>query len=144
MRLTKQTNYAIRILMYCAANNKGLSQVSEIAKAYDVSELFLFKILKPLVKADLIKTTRGRGGGIKLAKNAQDITVAEVVKLTEDNFAIAECFENEEVTCPLVNYCGLNTVLNKALNAFFKVLEQTTIADLQHPTFKEKLGISII
>ena len=61
MRLTKQTNYAIRILMYCAANVNSLSQVSEVAKAYDVSELFLFKILKILVKNELVKTVRGRG-----------------------------------------------------------------------------------
>lgn len=143
MRLTKQTNYAIRILMYCAANPSALSQISEIAKAYDVSELFLFKVLKTLVKAELVKTVRGRGGGIKLNKNPNDITVAYVVRLTEESFAIAECFENEDITCPLINYCGLNTVLSKALNAFFSILEQTTIADLQHPTFKEKLGIGL-
>lgn len=143
MRLTKQTNYAIRILMYCAANVNSLSQVSEVAKAYDVSELFLFKILKILVKNELIKTVRGRGGGIMLNKDPHEITVAQVIRLTEESFAIAECFENESSACPLINCCGLNTVFAKALNAFFSVLEKTTIADLQHPTFKEKLGIGI-
>ena len=56
MRLTRQTNYAVRILMYCAANTGQLSRTSDIAKAYSVSELFLFKILQPLTKAGLVET----------------------------------------------------------------------------------------
>ena len=60
MRLTRQTNYAMRILMYCAANDGRLSRIPEIASAYSVSELFLFKILQPLVEAGLVETVRGR------------------------------------------------------------------------------------
>lgn len=141
MRLTKQTNYAIRMLMYCAANEGELSRVPEIARAYSVSELFLFKILHPLVEAELMQTVRGRNGGVRLAKPAADITVADVVRVTEDNFAMAACFENDAVECPLVNACGLNVTLNKALKAFFDVLSATTIADLQRPTNRERLGI---
>ncbi|HAO2891974.1 TPA: iron-responsive transcriptional regulator RirA, partial [Escherichia coli] len=63
MRLTRQTNYAIRILMYCAANDGNLSRIAEIAHAYTVSELFLFKILQPLVENGFIETVRGRNGG---------------------------------------------------------------------------------
>ena len=59
MRLTRQTNYAVRILMYCAANSGRLSRIPEIAGAYGVSELFLFKILQPLVEARLVETVRG-------------------------------------------------------------------------------------
>lgn len=142
MRLTKQTNYAIRILMYCDTNKGKLSQISEIAKAYNVSENFLFKILQPLVKANFVKTVRGRNGGIYLTKSAQELSVAEVIKVTEDNFAMAECFENDTVECPLVDACGLNAAFSKALKAFFSVLEQTTIAQLQRPNFKEKLGLT--
>lgn len=141
MRLTKQTNYAIRMLMYCAANGGELSRVPEIAKAYSVSELFLFKILHPLVEAGLVQTVRGRNGGVKLGKPATEITVADVVRITEDNFAMAECFENNAVECPLVNACGLNVTLKKALKAFFDVLSATTIADLQRPTNRAHLGL---
>ncbi|WP_375672447.1 Rrf2 family transcriptional regulator, partial [Bartonella sp. AA16SXTY] len=88
MRLTKQTNYALRILMYCADNQESLSRIPEIAKAYAVSELFLFKILQPLVEAGFVKTVRGRNGGVKLAKPAAEISVADVVKVTEDNFSM--------------------------------------------------------
>ena len=67
MRLTRQTNYAIRILMYCAANDGRLSRIPEIASAYGVSELFLFKILQPLVENRLVETVRGRNGGVSSA-----------------------------------------------------------------------------
>jgi Rrf2 family transcriptional regulator, iron-responsive regulator len=130
MRLTRQTNYAMRILMYCAANEGRLSRVSEIAQAYSVSELFLFKILQPLVENGMIETVRGRNGGVRLGRLASEITLFQVVRATEDNFAMAECFESEEADCPLVDSCVLNEALRKALGAFFEVLESYTIEDL--------------
>lgn len=143
MRLTRQTNYAIRMLMYCAANRDGLSRIAEVAKAYSVSELFLFKILQPLTKAGLVETVRGRNGGIRLGKPASEITLFEVVKVTEDNFAMAECFESDTIECPLVDSCGLNVALRKALNAFFDVLRGYTIDDIvkSKPSISFLLGI---
>ena len=120
MRLTKQTNYAVRMLMYCAANDGKLSRVPEIAKAYGVSELFLFKIIQPLHKAGIMDTVRGRNGGVRLGRPAADITLFDVVRVTEENFAMAECFEvGAETDCPLVDSCGFNSALREALNAFF-------------------------
>lgn len=130
MRLTRQTNYAMRMLMYCAANGEDLSRVADIAKSYSVSELFLFKILQPLAKGGLVQTIRGRNGGVKLARSAKEISLLDVVKVTEDNFAMAECFENDAAECPLVNSCALNSALRKALNAFFDVLAEHSIDDL--------------
>ncbi|MDJ0613704.1 MAG: iron-responsive transcriptional regulator RirA [Rhizobiaceae bacterium] len=130
MRLTKQTNYAIRIMMYCAANKENLSQIPEIAKAYGLSELFLFKILKPLTKNGLVESIRGRNGGIKLSRDASDIRLSEVVRVTEDNFNMAECFSEEGADCPLVDSCELNSALREALAAFFNVLDKYTIEDL--------------
>jgi len=130
MRLTKQTNYAFRILMYCASNEGQLSRIPEIAAAYSVSELFLFKILQPLVEAGFIETVRGRNGGVKLGKPADKITLFDVVRVTEESFAMAECFENDAAECPLIDFCNLNAALREALNAFFAVLAKHTIADL--------------
>lgn len=130
MRLTRQTNYAIRILMYCAANNDRLSRIPEIAAAYSVSELFLFKILQPLVENHLVETVRGRNGGVRLGKPAEDITLFDVVRVTEESFAMAECFENDTADCPLIDSCALNAALREALGAFFDVLSKHTIADL--------------
>lgn len=143
MRLTRQTNYAIRILMYCAANDGHLSRIPEIAAAYSVSELFLFKILQPLVEHRLVETVRGRNGGVRLGRAASDITLFDVVRVTEDNFSMAECFEKDATECPLVDSCALNEALRKALGAFFDVLESYSIEDLTRSrnSLRELLGI---
>jgi Rrf2 family iron-responsive transcriptional regulator len=143
MRLTKQTNYAVRIMMYCAANGEKLSRIPEIAKAYDVSELFLFKILQPLHKAGLVDTIRGRNGGVRLGRPADKITLLDVVRVTEESFSMAECFDDGESDCPLIDSCGLNSALRKALNAFFDVLSQYTIDDLvkSRPQINFLLGL---
>lgn len=146
MRLTKQTNYAVRMLMYCAANDGHLSRIPEIARAYGVSELFLFKILQPLTKAGLVETVRGRNGGVRLGRAAERITLFDVIKVTEDSFAMAECFEEGVAECPLVDSCGLNAALRKALNAFFDVLAEYTIDDLvkARPQINFLLGIDML
>jgi Rrf2 family transcriptional regulator, iron-responsive regulator len=145
MRLTRQTNYAIRALMYCAASDGGHVRVGEIANAYAISELFLFKIIQPLVEAGMIETLRGRNGGIRLAKPAAEITLLDVVKVTEDSFAMAECFESGDIDCPLIDACGLNVALRKALNAFFDVLSQYTIEMLvkEKPNMRALLGFDL-
>ena len=130
MRLTRQTNYAIRILMYCASNGGQLSRIKDIAAAYSASELFLFKILQPLVEAGMVETVRGRNGGVRLARPAAEINLRNVVEVTEENFALAECFETGAVDCPLIESCELNSALREALNAFLGALGNYTIDDL--------------
>ncbi len=145
MRLTRQSSYAIRTLMYCAVNEPELSRVADIARAHGMSELFLFKLIKPLVDAGLIETVRGRHGGIRLGRPASEITLLDTVKLTEENFAMAECFEGGDVACPLVDACDLNAALREALGAFFDVLERYTIADLagNRRRLRERLGLKL-
>ncbi|BCH24443.1 iron-responsive transcriptional regulator RirA [Mesorhizobium sp. L-8-3] len=146
MRLTRQTNYAIRILMYCAANSERLSRIPEIASAYSVSELFLFKILQPLVENGLVETVRGRNGGVRLGRPADKINLFDVVRVTEESFAMAECFESDAAECPLVDSCALNAALREALGAFFAVLERHTIADLvkAKSNVRSLLGIDLL
>ena len=143
MRLTRQSSYAIRTLIYCAVNEPGLSRVAEIAKAHSISELFLFKLIKPLVEGGLIKTVRGRHGGIRLGRPATEITLLDTIKLTEESFAMAECFEGGS-DCPLLDNCDLNGALREALGAFFDVLDGYTIADLagKKRVLRERLGLA--
>lgn len=143
MKLTRQSNYAVRALIYCAVNDPGLSRVADIARAHGISELFLFKLIKPLVENGLIQTVRGRHGGIKLGRPASDITLLDVIRLTEENFAMAECFEGGDVSCPLVDNCDVNAALREALGAFFEVLDSKTIADLagKRRSLRERLGL---
>jgi len=143
MRLTRQSSYAIRALVYCAVNEPGLSRVADIARAHAISELFLFKLIKPLVENGLVETVRGRHGGIKLGRPASEITLLDTIRLTEENFAMAECFEGGDVSCPLVDACDVNSALREALGAFFNVLEGYTIADLadKRRSLRERLGL---
>lgn len=130
MRLTQQTNYAVRTLMYCAANTDRPSKVADIAASFAMSETHLFKIMKVLVDAGLIKTIRGRNGGITLARPADKITIGEVVRAAEDSFYLAECFNSGRKDCPILTTCGFNGVLHEALEAFMDVLDQKTIHDI--------------
>lgn len=130
MRLTQQTNYAVRALMYCAVNADTPSRVADIAASFDMSETHLFKIMKVLVDAGLIRTIRGRNGGVMLAKPASEITVGEVVRAAEESFLLAECFDSGRKDCPLIMTCGFNGLLHEALEAFMEVLDTKTIADL--------------
>jgi Rrf2 family iron-responsive transcriptional regulator len=131
--------------MYCAVNAPELSRVADVARAHSISELFLFKLIKPLVANGLLETVRGRHGGIRLGRPADEITLLETIRLTEENFAMAECFEGGDVTCPLVDACDLNAALREALGAFFSVLESYTIADLagKRRSLRERLGLDL-
>ena len=144
MRLTRQSSYAIRTLVYCAVNAPSLSHIADIARAHSISELFLFKLIKPLVEGGLLETVRGRKGGVRLGRAADKITLLDIIKLTEDSFAMAECFEGgSDVNCPLVGACDLNAALREALGAFFDVLDGYTIADLagKRRALRERLGL---
>ncbi|MEM9732265.1 MAG: Rrf2 family transcriptional regulator [Pseudomonadota bacterium] len=138
MRLTNRTNYAIRILMYCSTKGR-IASVSEIAEFYRLPHPFLLKIAKALINKGFLVAHRGRNGGVSLAREAKDISLGEVVRSTETNFELAECFGEGETDCPLVATCGLNATLNGALDAFFKVLDKQSIADLATP--KHNIGV---
>jgi Rrf2 family iron-responsive transcriptional regulator len=143
MKLTRQSNYAIRTLIYCAVNDPELSRITDIARAHAISELFLFKLIKPLVEAGLLKTVRGRHGGIRLGRPASEITLLDTIRLTEESFAMAECFEDGDITCPLADNCDVNAALREALGAFFEVLESKTIAQLadKRRSLRQRLGL---
>jgi Rrf2 family iron-responsive transcriptional regulator len=144
MRLTRQSTYGIRTVVYCAVNAPGLSHIADIAKAHSISELFLFKLIKPLVEGGVLETVRGRKGGIRLGRPAAEITLLDIVKLTEENFAMAECFEGDgDVLCPLADGCDLNSALREALGAFFDVLDSYTIADMANKRLhiRKRLGL---
>ncbi len=100
MRLTQATNYSVRTLLYCAANADTPSRVSDIAASFSMSETHLFKILKVLVDANLVRTIRGRNGGLMLARPAATITVGEVVRAAEESFILADCFDPDGHDCP--------------------------------------------
>ena len=132
MRLTQWTDYTLRVLMYCAAC-EGREQpvtITEIAESYNISRSHLTKIVQELAARKLLETTRGRGGGMRLFKPAQEINVGAVVRATETDFNLVECFDPTTNQCQLSRYCRLQTVLVQAMDSFFQVLDQVTLADL--------------
>lgn len=132
MRLTQWTDYTLRVLMYCAACHEREQPVtiSEVAEAYGISRSHLTKIVQELSAQGLLMTTRGRGGGMRLMKPAQEINVGAVVRATETDFMLVECFDPATNHCRLSSHCRLQGVLGKAMQGFFAVLDGVTLADL--------------
>lgn len=132
MRLTQWTDYALRVLMFCAASEQRAQPVtiSEIADNHGISRSHLTKIVHHLGAHGLLETTRGRGGGIRLCKSATEINIGVVVRLTETDFAMVECFDTQSNTCHLNPQCRLKSVLQQATNSYLAVLDRTTLADL--------------
>jgi Rrf2 family nitric oxide-sensitive transcriptional repressor len=132
MRLTQWTDYTLRVLMYCATCQlrDQLVTITEIADGHGISRSHLTKIVHQLGAQGLLETTRGRGGGMRLSKPAQDINVGEVVRQTETDFAMVECFEASSNQCCLSQHCRLKGVLHQATNSYLAVLDSVTLADL--------------
>ena len=135
MRLTQWSDYSLRVLMYCAAcaQRDTPATISEIAEAHGISRSHLTKIVMTLSGMGLLETTRGRGGGLRLLKPAQDIVLGAVIRQTETDFTLVECFDNDHNTCRLNGYCRLKGALQTAMDSYLAVLDGVTLADLIAP-----------
>lgn len=133
MRLAEYTDYALRVLMYCAVNNDRLITIAELAERHGVSRNHLMKIVADLAHQGILETTRGRGGGLRLLKKPGDIRVGDVVRNSETDFRLAECFDQDANTCTLSSSCRLKGLLGAALQAYFRELDGATLADIAVP-----------
>ena len=127
MRLTLQTDYALRTLMFVAVRKQGCT-VPAIAAHYGISRNHLIVVVHNLGKQGFLKNTRGRGGGLALAKPAGEIAIGSVVRAFE-SFHLVECFREGD-NCLIAAPCRLRRVLDRALTAWLEVLDTTTLADL--------------
>lgn len=130
MRLTVYSDYALRLLMYLAVRTDGLATIPEVAAAYHVSANHLMKVVHKLAQAGYVETVRGRGGGMRLGKPADQIGLGEVVRFTEPDMEIVPCLHPENRDCPLWRACRLKATLDRARLAFLAVLDEQTLADL--------------
>lgn len=135
MRLTIFTDYALRVLIYLGAHRdaKRLATIGDVASAYGISENHLMKVVHQLAKLGYLETTRGKGGGMQLARAPADINLGAVVRATEDDLALVECFQDGAPKCPIVHACALQGILARSLHAFMEVLDSHTLADLLEP-----------
>ena len=130
MQLTLYTDYSLRVLLYLGLKPQRMATITDIAQSYGISRNHLVKVVHNLATQGFIHSTRGRGGGITLARPAAEINIGDVVRHTEVNFDLVECFGRERNSCPIAAACFLKGALYEAQRAFMGVLDRYTLADV--------------
>ena len=128
MRLTTFSDYALRVLMFLALQDDRRSTIREISDRYGISKNHLMKVVSLLTRQGFVLSTRGPGGGLYLARPAGEIVIGDVIRRTEDDLAMVECFRADSA-CTISDHCELGTVMGRALKAFLTVLDGMTLAD---------------
>lgn len=130
MQLTQYTDYSLRVLIYLSLKKPDeLGTITDISEFYGISRNHLVKVVHNLATYGFIVTLRGKYGGMRLARPASDISIGEVVRLTEPNFDIAECFNKETNSCVITPMCSLKNILGQARTQFIRELDRYSIAD---------------
>ncbi|SAK87047.1 Rrf2 family transcriptional regulator [Caballeronia ptereochthonis] len=149
MRLTDYTDYALRVLLYLSVRSSGLSTIQEISDAYGISKNHLMKIVQQLGELGWVETVRGRNGGLRLAERSRALTIGEIVRKTEKDFAIVGCFGDRadgQQGCVIQPQCRLRGVLAAARDAFLAELDKHTVEELANPAneLARLLGITSV
>ena len=130
MMLTRFSDYALRILMFAAVRGDEPFSANEAAEKYKLSRHHLAKVINRLVRTGHLKSRRGRRGGVWLARDPGAIRLGALVRLTENESPLVECFAAKSNRCRLTPACRLKGVLARALDSFYATLDQQTLADL--------------
>lgn len=130
MKLTRYSDYSLRVLMCLAVHPDRRVTIDEISTVYGISKAHLMKIAHELGQAGYLETVRGRGGGLRLAQPPDAIGIGDVVRFTEGKMDLVECFDPESSACRIESVCLLHGVLQDALDAFLATLDEYTLADL--------------
>ena len=129
MRLTRYTDYSLRVLIYLAYKNNQTVTITELADFYKISRNHLVKVVHNLGIQGFIMTTRGKNGGMKLSRSSNEIVIGDVVRKMESDFDLLECFSVETDRCVITHKCALKSVLISARDDFLSTLDQFTVAD---------------
>jgi Rrf2 family nitric oxide-sensitive transcriptional repressor len=130
MKLTTYTTYALRVVQLAALRAPELVRVDDVVAVHGLARPHVVKIVHALGREGFLETRRGRGGGFQLGRPAHDITIGEIVRFTEGEPEIVECFDPETNTCPLIGICALSATLREATDAFMSVLDGVSVADI--------------
>ncbi|WP_022942453.1 RrF2 family transcriptional regulator [Psychromonas hadalis] len=146
MHITRYTDYSLRVLIYLAINTGQLSTINEIAKSYAISKNHLMKIVQQLNLQGYLLATRGKNGGLKLNRPANEINIGSLVRAIEDNNKLVECFGDNN-QCVITPSCQLKRIFSEAQESFFKTLDSYTLQDLlgnkQQRALSELLAITV-
>jgi len=137
MRLTLNTDYSLRVLIYLAAHRNKLVTITELSEFYKISRNHLIHVVHELGRSGYILTMRGRHGGIRLALSPEEIIVGEVVRMTEPNLDLLECFDPATDHCVVTNVCSLKAIFINARNHFIEELDKYSLADITKSTTKK-------
>lgn len=129
MRLTNFSDYALRVLMFAGTKESGRITIDETSRFYGISRAHLMKVVNALTRAGYLTAVRGRSGGLVLGREPADIRLGDVIRATEPDFALVECFTPQN-RCVISSRCRLRGVLHEALDAFVATLDRYTLADL--------------
>jgi len=131
VQLTAYTDYSLRVLIYLGVQPlEKRSNIKEISDIYNISNHHLSKVVYELGKFGLVETTRGRGGGIMLARDPSKINIGALVRHTESPLHLVECFDEKNNMCKITSACRLKGILHEALAAYLDVLDSYTLKDL--------------
>lgn len=129
MRLTKFTDYALRILILAASDPGRIITIAEAAELYGVSAPHLKKVVRTLSREGYLQGIRGRSGGFRLGRSPDEINLGAVIRVTEPDFAMVECFASEEA-CPISPVCKLPGIISQGLHAMLREFGKYTLADI--------------
>jgi len=138
MQLNRQTDYALRALLFLAMQN-DLCTIDDIAKRFLIAREHLTKIISRLAKLNYVIALRGKGGGLKLNPKALTVSLAKIIKHFEPTFQVIDCHQLE---CPIRKLCRLKQILNEASTAFLNSLNQYTLQDILPTRTTEKRHIA--
>ena len=130
MKLTRHTDFSLRALIYLGVHPDRRVAIAEISGAYAISRNHLVKVIQSLAKLGLVKTIRGRSGGVMLALPPEKIVLGQVIRGTEPCFRMVEPPKSNSEVEDVSTTSGLATILGGALNSFFAQLDKFTLADL--------------
>ena len=143
MRLTAYTDYTLRTLMYLGVNRDRLVTIQDIANLHSISKNHLMKVVYQLGLSGIVETVRGRNGGLRLKLEPADINIGALVRQTESDFFMAECFDRDNNQCALSSACKLKGVLSDATHAYLAVLDSVTLESLLMPQVAPGSGRTI-
>ena len=132
MRITRYTDYSLRVLIYLGVKGEELVTIQEIADCYRISRNHLMKVVYDLNQRGYIETLRGKGGGMRLRARPEDLRLGDLIRAVEQDLTLVECFGDHN-QCRITPACTLKGVLAEALDAFFDSLNRYTLADLLKP-----------
>jgi Rrf2 family nitric oxide-sensitive transcriptional repressor len=140
LQLSLHADYALRVLIYLGTNEERITRTQDISAAYGISRHHLVRVVQTLAEHGYIRVHAGRNGGIALGRPAREIRLGQVVRHSEPNLKLVECFDADTNTCPIIRACALKRMLGDALEAFLNRLDTYTLADVVKPAARRDIA----